>query len=94
MSKVSTNITLDPELKVAAQALLCEMGMDLSTAVTIFLKQMIRERAIPFTISLAAPNNETAAALSEYYMMCENKAAYKRYASFADVVKDAEKNDE
>ena len=94
MAKVSTNITLDPELKAAAQALLCEMGMDLSTAVTIFLKQMIRERAIPFTISLAAPNNETREALSEYHMMCENKAAYKRYTSFADVVKDAEKNDE
>ncbi|HJJ31629.1 MAG TPA: type II toxin-antitoxin system RelB/DinJ family antitoxin [Methanocorpusculum sp.] len=94
MTKVSTNITLDPELKAAAQALLGEMGMDLSTAVTIFLKQMIRERAIPFTISLASPNAETSAALNEYYAMCENKAVYKRYNSFADVVKDAEKKDD
>ena len=50
MAKVSTNISLDAETKAKAQALLSEFGMDLSTAVNIFLKQMIYEHAIPFSI--------------------------------------------
>ena len=37
--------------------------MDLSTAVNVFLKQMIRENAIPFTINAEVPNAETRAAM-------------------------------
>ena len=50
MPKVSTNITLDPELKRSAQELYAELGLDLSTAVTIFLKQSLRVGGIPFPI--------------------------------------------
>ncbi len=50
MAKVSTNITIDSETKVKAQALLADLGMDLSTAVNIFLRQMLRENAFPFLI--------------------------------------------
>ncbi len=50
MAKVSTNISLDEDLKRDAQALFAEFGMDLTTAVTIFLKQSLREGRIPFSI--------------------------------------------
>lgn len=50
MTAVSTNIKLDPIVKQEAQALFSELGMNLSTAVNIFLKQAIRERSIPFHI--------------------------------------------
>ena len=50
MSVVSTNIKLDPVVKQQAQALFSELGMNLSTAVNIFLKQAIREHSIPFHI--------------------------------------------
>ena len=90
MTKVSTSITLDPELKKAVVPLLAELGLDLSTAVTIFLKQTLREQAIPFKVGVEIPNPETRAALAEYQMMCENKTAYKRYSSFSDVMKDCE----
>ena len=39
MAKVSTNISLDADLKRSSQELFSDLGMDLSTAVTIFLKQ-------------------------------------------------------
>lgn len=42
MAKVSTNISLDENLKKASQELYSDLGMDLSTAVTIFLKQSLR----------------------------------------------------
>ena len=63
MAKVSTNISIDADTKAKAQALLAEFGMDLSTAVNVFLKQMIRENAIPFTINAEVPNAETRAAM-------------------------------
>ena len=50
MAKISTNITIDAETKTQAQALLADLGLDLSTAVNIFLRQMIYENAIPFDI--------------------------------------------
>ena len=48
MSKVSTNISIDAETKANAQIMLAELGLDLSTAVNIFLKQMLYEGGIPF----------------------------------------------
>ena len=50
MAKVSTNISLDEDLKKEAQALFAEFGLDLTTAVTIFLKQSVHEKRIPFSI--------------------------------------------
>ena len=55
MAKVSTNISLDEDLKKEAQALFAEFGLDLSTAITIFLKQSVREGRIPFSIHKFKP---------------------------------------
>lgn len=53
MAKVRTNINLDEDLKQQAQDLFAEFGMDLSTAVTVFLKQSLREGGLPFIIQKA-----------------------------------------
>lgn len=66
MAKVSTNVSIDAETKLKAQSLLSEFGMDLSTAVNIFLKQMIYEGAFPFAITRDIPNKETLEAMSEF----------------------------
>ncbi len=63
MPKVSTNISIDADTKKKAQALLSDFGMDLSTAVNIFLKQMIYEGKFPFTITRESPNAATLAAM-------------------------------
>ena len=59
MAKVSTNISIDAETKTKAQELLADFGLDLSTAVNIFLRQMIRENAFPFTIQREEPTSRT-----------------------------------
>lgn len=63
MAKVSTNITIDEATKKQAQVLLADFGMDLSTAVNIFLKQMVYEGSFPFLISREVPNAVTRAAI-------------------------------
>ena len=88
MAKVSTNISLDPALKENSIKLFSEFGLDLSTAITLFLQQSVREKKIPFEIRMDIPNEETAKALNEYKEMKTNKAKYKRYSSFKDVLEE------
>ena len=65
MAKVSTNVSIDADTKARAQELLADLGLDLSTAVNIFLRQLVYENAIPFEIrregkmGASAPREET-----------------------------------
>ena len=90
MPKVSTNISLDADLKKESQELFSDsdLGMDLSTAVTIFLKQSLRVQGIPFAITRETPNAETLAAMNEYYEMKAHPEKYKKYSSFRSAMKD------
>lgn len=65
MAKVSTNITIDAEVKKQAQKLFADLGMDLSTAINIYLKKALAEQGIPFEVTLAAPNAQTLQAIAE-----------------------------
>ena len=67
MAGTTTNISIrmDTELKAQAEALFGELGMNLTTAFNIFVRQAIREGGIPFKIQLDRPNRETAAAMRE-----------------------------
>jgi DNA-damage-inducible protein J len=89
MAKVSTNISLDPELKEKAIKLFSNFGLDLSTAITLFLSQSVREEKIPFEIRMNIPNQETIEALKEKEAM-KDKKKYKRYDSFEEIIKETE----
>ena len=67
MANSTTNISIrmDSDLKAKADALFGELGMNLSTAFNIFVRQALREGRIPFDISLNQPNKETVAAMLE-----------------------------
>ena len=86
MAKINTNISIDAELKRNAVSLFSEFGLDLSTAITLFLQQSVREQRIPFEIRKEVPNKTTIKALNEYKEMKENKEKYKRYSSIKDIV--------
>ena len=85
-TKVATNLSLDPDLKKEASVLLSDLGMDLSTAVSVFLKQAVRVQGFPFVITRETPNADTIAALNEYYLMKEHPEDYKDYSSFKDLM--------
>ena len=79
MPKVSTNISIDADTKAKAQVMLADLGMDLSTAVNIFLRQMLYEGGIPFTITREAPNRVTQEAMKEAEEMLRSPEKYKKY---------------
>lgn len=65
MAKVSTNISIDAEVKKQAVALFSDLGMDLSTAINVYLKRAIMEQGIPFEVVRTVPNVVTAKAIAD-----------------------------
>lgn len=88
MAKVSTSISIDAEVKAKAQELFADFGMDLSTAINVFLRQAIYERRFPFTIQRDTPNIDTIAAMQEAEEMARNPESYKKYGSFSELLQE------
>lgn len=65
MTTTNINIRMDSDLKAQADALFGELGMNLSTAFNIFVRQSIRDVGIPFEITLNQPSKDTIAAMLE-----------------------------
>ena len=51
MAATNINIRTDSELKSKAQTVLADLGIDMSTAINVFLNQIVYKQAIPFEIS-------------------------------------------
>ena len=69
MAGNTTNISIrmDAELKAQAEALFNELGMNLTTAFNVFVRQSLRDGGIPFEVKLEQPNpnKQTIAAILE-----------------------------
>jgi len=49
--KVRLNINLDSDLKNETAKMLDSLGLDFTSAITVYFKQIIKKRKIPFEIS-------------------------------------------
>lgn len=65
MSQTNINIRMDDTLKQQFEYICNELGLNMSVAVNIFAKTMVRQQKIPFEVSLDAPNAETLAAIDD-----------------------------
>ena len=50
MPATNINIRVDNEIKKEAQDIFGAMGLDMTTAINVFLRQVIQQRSIPFTV--------------------------------------------
>ncbi len=89
MAGTTTNISIrmDAELKAQADALFAELGMSLSTAFNIFVRQFLREGRIPFDIALNQPNKETIAAMLEAERITKDPSV-KQYTDLDEMFTD------
>ena len=69
------NVMVDDETKVEATKILKEVGLSMSTAVNLFLKQVIIHDGLPFEVS-RIPNENTLRALSEAQDIIDNPDKY------------------
>jgi len=65
MSQTNITIRIDAELKKEAEKLFDALGMNMTTAITVFTKAAVREQRIPFELSLEVPNTETLTAIHD-----------------------------
>ena len=77
MSK-STNlyIRVEPDVKENAEMILAQLGIPMSNAVGMFLKQIILRRGIPFDVTLPAPHPIDISMLSEEEFHAELEKGY------------------
>ena len=65
MTTTNLNIRMDKDIKDQAELVFNELGLNMTTAINIFLRTAIREQGIPFSLKLDVPNETTAAAIEE-----------------------------
>ncbi len=82
-AKISSRI--DPELKEQGDAVLAAVGLSASDAITMFYRQIVLQRGLPF--SAVIPNDETIAAMREARDP-EFRANAKRFNSVEDLMAD------
>lgn len=65
MATSPTQIRIDADVKNQANNLFNELGIDMSSAVNIFLRQCILRGGLPFNVELPKYNDETLQAMAE-----------------------------
>ena len=89
MTATNLTIRIDSGVKCEAEKLFEELGMSISTAFNIFLRQAVRMQAIPFTISRGITNRATIAAMREAEKIADDPDV-PSYSSREDLVRSLE----
>lgn len=92
MAMSNINIRIDADKKAKAQELFSSLGMDMSTAINLFIQQAIEFNGIPFVIRKY--NAETEAAMREAEDIINGKIEAKTYSSAAELFADLEKEED
>ena len=62
---VNVSIRIDEDVKKASEELFGDLGLTLSAAVNVFLRQALRHGGLPFDVKVDVPNVTTLAAMEE-----------------------------
>lgn len=84
MESTNLNIRTDKEVKKAAEKIFEELGMNLTTAINIFLRRAIMENGIPFDVKLNVPNETTINAIEEGRRLAHDKSV-KGYTDMSEL---------
>lgn len=89
MASTTTNISIrmDTALKAQAEELFAQMGMNLTTAFNIFVRQCLRTGSIPFEICVDRPGREAASAMLEAERIADDPSV-KRYADVEEALQE------
>ena len=84
MATTNLNIRTEKAIKDQAESIFNELGINMTTAVNMFLRTAIRDHGIPFELKLDVPNDSTAAAIEEGRKLMADQAA-PRYSSMEEL---------
>ncbi len=83
MATTNLNVRVDENLKKEAETLFADLGLNLSSAITVFLKSAVEYRGIPFEIKKTDRkvelSDEVLLSLSKQ-LISKNREAYEELA--------------
>ena len=87
MATVPTQVRIFVNLKKQATELFSQLGIDMSSAMNIFLRQCVMRGGLPFDVVVPKYKPEVIEAMEEAKRISKDPNT-KRYSSFSDVMED------
>ena len=80
------SVRMDSDIKKSCEALYGELGINLTTAINVFLRQSLRVGGFPFDVRIEQPNWETMAAMLEAERIARDPSTH-RYHDVEDALR-------
>ena len=80
------SVRMDSDIKKQCEAIYGELGINLTTAINVFLRQSLRVGGFPFDVRIEQPNKETMAAMLEAEHIARDPSA-KRYSDVEEALR-------
>ena len=87
MATVPTQVRVDENLKKKANELFSQLGMDMSIAMNIFLRQCVLRGGLPFSVELPHYKQEVLEAMEEAKKISKDPKT-RRYSNFSEALED------
>jgi len=84
------SVRMDSDIKKQCEALYNELGINLTTAINVFLRQSIRVGGFPFDVRMGQQNKETVLAMLEAESIARDSSV-KRYSDVEEALKELKK---
>lgn len=79
------SVRMDNNIKKQCEAMYGELGINLTTAINVFLRQSLRVGGFPFDVRLEQPNKETMAAMLEAECIARDPSV-RRYSDVEEAL--------
>ncbi len=86
MAMTNLNVKIEKAIKEQAEEIYKELGLNMTTAINMFLRSTIREHGIPLNLKLDVPNDKTIAAIEEGKKLL-NDSNTRGYSNIEDLKK-------
>ncbi len=87
------NVRVDATLKQEADMLFKDLGLNMSTAINMFLTKCVKTASIPFKIEEPKPSEQLKKALKEAGYMMKHPEKFKSYTSIEELFEDLDTDD-
>lgn len=97
MSSVNVSIRMDSELKAQAEQVLSQLGMNMNGTINMFLHQIVRDRAVPLSLSLNSERSlyaDLLRARAERAQGARGRVAAELLGEMDRIIAEAEKREE
>ena len=80
------SVRMDSDIKKQCEALYGELGINLTTAINVFLRKSLRAGGFPFDVRIEQPNRETMVAMLEAEHIAHDSSV-KRYSDVEEALR-------